>query len=80
MFPQNPPRPLEPVITNLVEANREHRQRLKDSGQAHQEDYQSVKRIMTDTTMYQFKRIEAATDNVAERSARLRAGELEGPA
>ena len=65
----NPPRPLAPVITNLVEANRELRQRLKDSGQARQEDYQAVKRFMTDTTMNQFKRIEAATDYVAERLA-----------
>ena len=53
----------------LGDANRTLRQRLKDSGQARQEDYQAVKRIMTDTTMNQFQRIEAATNYVAERAA-----------
>ena len=65
----NPPRPLAPVITNLVEANRELRQRLKDSGQARQEDYQQVKRFMTDSTLSKTERVKAATAYVEERTA-----------
>ena len=65
----NPPRPLAPVITNLVEANRELRQRLKDSGQARQEDYKQVKRFMTDSTLSKTERVKAATAYVEERTA-----------
>ena len=53
----------------LGDANRILRQRLKDSGQARQEDYQTLKRIMTDTTLNKYDRAEAAGDWVDERLA-----------
>ena len=65
----NPAPPLAPVITNLVEANRELRQRLKDSGQARQEDYKTVKRFMNDPALTKPDRVVAATDYVDERTA-----------